>query len=65
MTRIEFSPAVFYRTSSVDTLRISPAVSYGRKKNHEVIEHILNVSVRKRDYLEITTKSCFTFFCSW
>jgi len=69
---VEFSPAVSYRkknterkkyrTSSEDTLRISPAVSYGRKKNHEVIEHILSVSVGKRGDLEITTKSYFTFF---
>ena len=51
-----------YRTSSEDTLRISPAVSYGRKKKHEVIEHILSVSVGKRGDLEITTKSYFTFF---
>ena len=47
-------------------LEFSPAVSYGRKKqNHEVIEHILSVSVRKRGDLEIATKSAFTSFCSW
>jgi hypothetical protein len=55
-----------YRTSSIAAPRISPAVFYGRKKqNHEVIKHILSVSVRKRGDLEITTKSCFTSFCSW
>jgi hypothetical protein len=72
MIRIEFSPAVCLRKEKnaeqvlFDVLRISPAVSYGRKKqNHEVIEHILSVSVRKSGDLKSTTKSCITFFCSW
>ncbi len=65
------SPAVFteeklYRTSSIDAPRISPAVLYGpKKRNHEVLEHILGVSGRKRGDLEITTKSGFTSFCTW
>jgi hypothetical protein len=58
------SPAIEkkQRRGSSDTHRISPAVSYGRKKNHEVIEHILSVSVRKSSDLESTTKSCFPSF---
>jgi hypothetical protein len=73
MIRIGLSPAVpygkkKYRTSSTDTLRISFRRFDGRKKyNHEVIEHILSVSVGKRGDLEITTKSSLMmvpFICS-
>jgi hypothetical protein len=69
---LRISPAICLRKEKnaeqvlLDTHRISPAVSYGLKKqNHEVIEHILSVSVRKSGDLESTTKSCITFFCSW
>jgi hypothetical protein len=66
LTRRMFTERKKCRTCSLDVLRISPAVSYGRKKqNHEAIEHILSVSVRKSGDLESTTKSCITFFCSW
>jgi hypothetical protein len=41
-------------------IEISPAVCHGLKtNNHEVIEHILSVSVRKTGDLETTTKFGF------
>jgi hypothetical protein len=67
-TRIKFLPPFKKNREQVlaTRIKISPAGFYGLKKyNHEVIEHILSVSVRKRGDLEITTKSYSTSFCSW